>query len=64
MSHVTSKIFLAAHRSINLNKQKERACLFTFISRKCLPTVDEHTFHVFVSKMQNEQGILSFLNWV
>ena len=29
MSHVTSKIFLAAHRSINLNKQKERACLFT-----------------------------------
>ena len=44
-----------------LNFQKS-ACLFTFISGNVLPVVDEHMFHVFVSKVQNEEGILSFLH--
>ena len=41
----------------------ERACLFTFSSRNVLPTVDKHMFDVFVSKVQNEQGIQLFLHW-
>ena len=44
-----------------LNFQKS-ACLFTFISGNVLPMVDEHIFPIFVSKVQNEQGILSFLH--
>ena len=44
-----------------LNFQKS-ACLFTFISGNVLPMVNEHMFHIFVSKAQNEQGVLSFLD--
>lgn len=35
-------------------------CLFTFISRNFLPTVDKHRFYIFVLKVQKEQGILLF----
>ena len=40
------------------NFQKS-ACLLTFISGRVLLKVDEDTFNVFISKVQNEQGILS-----
>ena len=41
---------------------RQAACLFTFYRRKYffLPTADDQTFYVFVSKVQDEQGILSF----
>ena len=47
-------------RVVNFQK---RACLFTFSSRNVLSTVHKHTFDAFVSKAQNEWGILLFLQW-
>ena len=40
-------------------KFKTSACLFTFYQGNIfLPTADNQTFSIFVSKVQNEQGIL------
>ena len=35
--------------------------MFTFYGQK-LPTADDQTFYIFVSKVQNEQGILLFVH--
>ena len=41
---------------------KTSTCLFTFYQQKYfLPTADEQKFSVFVSKVQNEQGICCLL---
>ena len=35
--------------------------VFTFYGQK-LPTADDQTFYIFVSKVQNEKGILLFVH--
>ena len=50
-------------RFVGVSSVQKSACLFTLTSSNFLPTVDEHTFDVFISKAHNEQGILSFVHW-
>ena len=39
-------------------------CFLVYLSsEKSFPTLDEHTFYDFVSRTQNEWGILSFVHW-
>ena len=45
---------------VQVSNFQKRACLFNLISGNVLPMVDEHTFYIFVSKEQNEHGILLF----
>ena len=42
--------------SLEINLFKFWICLSTFSSIIFLPTVNEHTFYIFVSKEQNEAG--------
>ena len=50
-------------RFVGVLSFQKSACLFTFISGDFSPTVDEHSFKVFISKAHNEQGILLFIHW-